>query len=97
MVAAGYAITCIKTNEGLACLAVVIDLFSRRVVGWSMQSRQTTNVALQGTADGHVETKTGEQGADPLRSGLPVRQHGLGISPETPQPEALDEPARKLP
>ncbi len=28
-------------------LAVVIDLFSRRVVGWSMQSRMTTDLALQ--------------------------------------------------
>lgn len=28
-------------------LAVVIDLYSRRVVGWSMQSRQTTDVVLQ--------------------------------------------------
>ncbi len=28
-------------------LAVVIDLFSRRVIGWSLQSRQTTDVALQ--------------------------------------------------
>jgi putative transposase len=26
---------------------VVIDLYSRRVVGWSMQSRQTRDVALQ--------------------------------------------------
>jgi putative transposase len=37
----------IKTNEGFAYLAVVIDLYSRRVVGWSMQSRQTTDVVLQ--------------------------------------------------
>ena len=28
-------------------LFVVIDLFSRRVVGWSMQSRMTTDLALQ--------------------------------------------------
>lgn len=40
-------ITYIRTQEGFACLAVVIDLYSRRVVGWSMQSRQTTDVALQ--------------------------------------------------
>ena len=40
-------ITYIKTNEGFAYLAVVIDLYSRRVVGWSMQSRQTTDVVLQ--------------------------------------------------
>ena len=39
-------ITYIRTNEGFAYLAVVIDLYSRRVIGWSMQSRQTTDVVL---------------------------------------------------
>jgi putative transposase len=37
----------IRTLEGFSYLAVVIDLYSRRVVGWSMQSRQTTDVVLQ--------------------------------------------------
>lgn len=40
-------ITYVKTHEGFAYLAVVIDLFSRRVVGWSMQGRQTTDLVLQ--------------------------------------------------
>lgn len=40
-------ITYIRTLEGFAYLAVVIDLYSRRVVGWSMQSRQTTDAVLQ--------------------------------------------------
>ena len=40
-------ITYIRTLEGFAYLAVVIDLYSRRVVGWSFQGRQTTDVALQ--------------------------------------------------
>ena len=40
-------ITYIRTMEGFAYLAVVLDLYSRRVVGWSMQSRQTTDVVLQ--------------------------------------------------
>jgi len=40
-------ITYIKTYEGFAYLAVVIDLFSRRVVGWAMQSRQPTDLVLQ--------------------------------------------------
>lgn len=40
-------VTYIKTHEGWSYLAVVIDLFSRRVVGWSMQSRMTTDLALQ--------------------------------------------------
>lgn len=40
-------ITYIRTQEGFAYLAMVIDLYSRRVIGWSMQSRQTTDVVLQ--------------------------------------------------
>ena len=40
-------ITYIRTAEGFAYLAVVIDLYSRRVIGWAMQSRQTTDVVLQ--------------------------------------------------
>ncbi|MEP6606072.1 MAG: IS3 family transposase, partial [Nitrosospira sp.] len=40
-------ITYIRTLEGFTYLAVVIDLYSRRVVGWSMQGRQTTDVVLQ--------------------------------------------------
>lgn len=40
-------ITCIKTHEGWLYLAVVIDLFSRCVIGWSAQPRMTTNLALQ--------------------------------------------------
>lgn len=40
-------LTYIRTQEGFSYLTVVIDLYSRRVVGWSMQSRQTTDVVLQ--------------------------------------------------
>lgn len=37
-------ITYIHTQEGWLYLAVVIDLFSRKVVGWSMSSRMTANL-----------------------------------------------------
>lgn len=37
-------ITYIRTKEGWLYLAVVIDLFSRKVVGWSMKERMTTNL-----------------------------------------------------
>jgi len=40
-------ITYIRTYEGFAYLAVVIDLYSRKVIGWAMQSRQTTDLVLQ--------------------------------------------------
>jgi putative transposase len=40
-------ITYIKIHEGWLYLCAVIDLFSLRVVGWSAQSRMTTDLALQ--------------------------------------------------
>lgn len=39
-------ITYVRTWEGWLYLAVVIDLFSRRVVGWSMQSHMRTDLVL---------------------------------------------------
>ena len=36
----------IRTHEGWLYLAVVIDLFSRQVVGWSMGSRIDTSLVL---------------------------------------------------
>lgn len=39
-------ITYIKTHEGWLYLAVVVDLYSRRVIGWSMKSRITKELAL---------------------------------------------------
>jgi len=39
-------ITYIRTHEGWLYLAVVLDLFSRKVVGWSMKSRMTKELAL---------------------------------------------------
>lgn len=39
-------ITYIRTYEGWLYLAVVLDLFSRQVIGWSMQSRMDRELAL---------------------------------------------------
>jgi putative transposase len=40
-------ITYLRTHEGWLYLAVVIDLFSRQVVGWAMQGRMHTELVLQ--------------------------------------------------
>jgi putative transposase len=40
-------ITYVRTNEGWLYLAVILDLFSRRVVGWSMRSDLKTNLLLE--------------------------------------------------
>jgi len=40
-------ITYIRTYEGFLYLAIVIDLYLRRVAGWATQSRQYTDLVLQ--------------------------------------------------
>src|SRR5690606_32954609 len=37
-------ITYLKTAEGWMYLAVVMDLFSRRIVGWHIEARMTTDL-----------------------------------------------------
>lgn len=39
-------ITYIRTHEGWLFLAIVLDLFSRQIVGWSMQARMDRELAL---------------------------------------------------
>lgn len=40
-------ITYIRTYEGWLYLAIVLDLFSRQIVGWSMASRMKSDLVLQ--------------------------------------------------
>jgi putative transposase len=40
-------VTYISTDEGWLYLAVILDLFSRRVVGWSVSATNDTSLALQ--------------------------------------------------
>ncbi|MGQ3902292.1 IS3 family transposase [Mixta calida] len=39
-------ITYIRTHEGWLYLAVVVDLFSHKIIGWSVQSRMTKDIVL---------------------------------------------------
>jgi transposase InsO family protein len=50
-------ITYIRTREGWLYLAVIIDLFSRKVVGWSMKSDMKTHLLLEALASAIRERK----------------------------------------
>jgi transposase InsO family protein len=41
-------ITYVRTREGWVYLAVIIDLFSRRVAGWAISNRMKQDLALRG-------------------------------------------------
>lgn len=43
-------VTDIRTDEGRLCLAPVIDLFSRQVVGWSLQPHMQTGLVKEAMA-----------------------------------------------
>lgn len=42
----GMGITYIRTHEGWLYLAVVVELFSRKIIGWSMQPRMAKDIIL---------------------------------------------------
>ena len=45
-------ITYVPTLEGFVYLATVLDVFSRKVVGWAMSARQTVDLGAVGAGDG---------------------------------------------
>jgi putative transposase len=73
-------ITYIRTCEGFAYLAVVIDLYSRRVIGWAMQSRQTTDVVLQALLMAVWRRKPKNKVLFPGRHGSSADSQPAGIS-----------------
>lgn len=81
-------------------LAVMIHLFSRRVVGWSLQRRQTTDVVLQallmavsgrlGTGEALAAARSSKgaspPGPEPIRRCQSARDYQLRISHLTCRP-----------
>ena len=69
--------TYLWTDEGWLSLAIVLDLFNREVVGWSLKPRMTAGHRDRRADDGMVPTETGRGAAASLGSGQSVRQPTL--------------------
>ena len=67
-------ITYIRTHEGWLYLAVVLVLFSRRVVGWSMQSKDHPRAGTERIIDGDLATQTDSEDTGALGSGQSIHQ-----------------------
>lgn len=52
-------ITCIETREGWLYLAVVIDLFSRRIVGWAMEDHLQANLVTKALEMAYAQRQPG--------------------------------------
>ena len=66
-------ITYVRTYEGFLYVATVLDLFSRRIVGWSMD-KTMDRLSYSGTAYGSVGALTEERSTGAQRSGQPIRE-----------------------
>ena len=81
-------ITFIRTRQGWLFLAVLVDLFSRRIVGWAMGGRATEALALQAlemalqrrAPQGEVIHHT-DRGAQYAATGYRARMKEAGINP----------------
>ena len=72
-------ITCIWTAEGWMYLAVVLDVFSRRIVGWSMKKRMTDELTVTAFKNALIRRQPAsglifhsDQGAQALQQTLPI-------------------------
>ena len=54
-------ITYIATDEGWLFLAVVIDLFSRQVVGWSLRADMTREIVIDALRMAWFKRRTGKE------------------------------------
>jgi putative transposase len=83
----------IHTWEGWLYLAVVIDLFSRGVVGWSMQSSMHTDIVLSAPrfVRRHREARRGDRSALSAASRLPALRESARR-----RPSLLREVARSV-
>ena len=69
-------ITYLWTDEGWLYLAIVLDLFNREVIGWSIKARMTADIVTDALTMAWFHRKPAA-GVAPLGPGQSVRQRGV--------------------
>ena len=89
-------LTYVWTTEGWLYLAVILDLYSRPVIGWAMGHRLTVDLAEQGPHHGAGEPNTQGRAPAPLGSRQSVCRHALPASARRARHHHQHEPHRQL-
>ena len=87
-------LTYVWTTEGWLYLAVILDLYSRRVIGWAMGHRLTVDLAERALTIGASEPDTHGRAPAPLRSRQSVCRHELPAITRHPRHHGQYEPQR---
>ena len=89
-------VTYISTDEGWLYLAVMLDLFSRRVVGWAVQREERHCPRPRGARPRAQNPPSRSRAAAPLRPRQPVRQRRLPARSARTRDRRQHEPHRRL-
>ena len=84
--------TYVWTAEGWLYVAAVIDLFSRRAVGWSMSAAMTAQLVTDALVMAIWRTRQARCAAASLRSWQPVHQRAVPEADVRSRCRLLDEP-----
>src|SRR3954468_2098162 len=87
-------VTEILTGQGKLYLAVILDLFSRMVVGWALGRQRPPPCAARPRASPAAQVPR-SRAAPPHRPGQPVRERGLSARACRPRDRLQHEPARQ--
>jgi putative transposase len=89
-------ITYLWTDEGWLYLAIVLDLFNREVVGWSLKPRMTSDIVTDALTMAWFRRRPAPGLTASLRPGQPIRQPCVSGQAEGIRHALLNEPQRKL-
>jgi transposase InsO family protein len=89
-------ITYLWTDEGWLYLAIVLDLFNREVVGWSLKPRMTADIVTDALTMAWFRRKPAAGVLHHSDRGSQLRQPGLPDQAQGLRHGWLDEPERKL-
>ena len=87
--------TYIWTAEGWLYVAVVLDLFSRRVVGWSMKADRDASAGHGRADDGRLATRKGRRAASSFGPGIAIHKRAVSTASGRQRHHLLDEPGRQ--
>ena len=92
-------ITYIRLKNEFVYLAVVLDAFSRKVVGWALDRTLASRLADRGAGAGHRPTTAAARSGASFRPWCAVRlrrlRPGLAKAPDDPEHESAGEPVRQ--
>ena len=87
--------TYIWTAEGWLYVAAVVDLFSRRVVGWSMKAEMTAQLVTDALIMAIWRQRQARQPAASFGPGQPIYERAVPAADGRSRHHLLDEPVRQ--